>query len=81
MPIGSEFRPIDQLERIMGNHPNWKLIQAKIINGTKYHTTPIEEKTRITDLCRLLSKDSHNPASGERTTIIATKLVKEVEKG
>ena len=76
--IGYEFRLIDQLKRILGNHPNWKLIQATICDVTKYHTTPIEEKILITDLRHQLLKSNHNSASGERATILSTKLAKEV---
>ena len=78
--IGSEFRPIDWLDKVLGNHPNWTLIQATIRNGTEYHTTPIEDKTRITDLRHRLLKGNHKSASGERAPILANKLAEEVEK-
>ena len=79
--IGSKFRPIDQLERILGNHPNWKWIQESIRDVTEYHKTPIEEKTLITYLCHRILKGNHKSASGERATILATKIANEVEKG
>ena len=69
--IGSEFRPIDKLKWILVNHPNWRQIQAKISNGNKYHTTPIEEKTRITDLRHQLLKSNHKSASSECAIILA----------
>ena len=43
--IGSELRRIDQLKKILGNHPNWKRIQDTISDGTDYHTKPIKDKT------------------------------------
>ena len=79
--IGSKFRPIYQLKQILGNHPNWKLTQATISDGTEYHNTPVEDKTRITDLRHKLSKSNHKSASGEHSKILATKLAKEVDKG
>ena len=79
--IGSKFIPIYQLERILGNHPNWKRIQATICDGTEYHTMPIEDKIRITDLRHRLLKSKNNSSSVERTKTISTKLAKESEKG
>ena len=79
--IGYEFITIDQFEQIMGNKPNWKRIQAKIRDGTKYHTLPIEDNTCITDLHHRLLKGNHKSESGEHITILATKLEKQVGKG
>ena len=78
--IGYKFTPIDQLDRMMGNNPNWMWIQATISDGTEYHTTPTEDKTRIMDLHHRLSKGNHKSASGKRAMILNTKLSKEVEK-
>ena len=79
--IGSEFRPIDQLEWILDNHPNWKLIQETISDRTEHHITTTKDKTHITDLRHRLSKGNHKSASGKRAAILAPKLDKEVEKG
>ena len=79
--IASEFRPIDQLEQILGNHSNWKRIQVKIRDRIEYHTTPIEDKICITDLHHRLLKGNHKSELGKRATIFSTKLSKESKKG
>ena len=79
--IGSKFRPIDQLNWILGNYPNWKRIQATICDGNNYHTIPIGKKIRITDFLYRLLKGNHKTALGERATILPTKPEKEVNKG
>ena len=79
--IGSYFRPIDKLDKILSNHPSWKQIQATIRNGTEYHTMTIEDKIRITGLRHRLLKGKRKSALGERATMISTKLSNKYRKG
>jgi hypothetical protein len=53
MFYGAEFRPLDQLEQVLGPHPNFEFFRAIIKDGMPYHfTRELLEEERQKELAR-----------------------------
>ncbi len=62
LSMGSELRPIHQLDRLLGYHPNYPLFRENTINGISYPVNELDEETRIADLEFQLEKGNHKSA-------------------
>jgi hypothetical protein len=54
--FGSEFRPLDQLERILQGHPNFSKLAEVVMSGMPYRfTSKLSEAERIRKLTAMLA--------------------------
>jgi hypothetical protein len=78
---GSEFRPIEQLARILGQHPNFDELQKILTSGMDYRfTRPLTEETREQELTAITERGNHKSAVN-RMVHVAKALNKDVEHG
>ena len=60
---GSEFRPLSQLEPLLGGHPNFKGLSQVLSNGMSYNFgRELDDLTKRTELRKLLSRGNHKSA-------------------
>lgn len=74
---GSELRPIQHLETLLGNHPNFPHIRKILRHGVDYPAQDLPEKTRITELTRQLERGNHKSALTPDAKPIVDKLFKQ----
>ena len=71
--FGSEFQPIEKLERIFALHPLWPLVKVYLRDGITFPLAPISEELRCKDCAYMISRGNHKSA----TTPAGLKLVRE----
>jgi hypothetical protein len=78
---GSEFRPLDQLEKVLGGHPEFEALAGLVRNGMDYRfKTEISESERLRELQGMLERGNHK--STEKESDKATELLaKDVAHG
>jgi hypothetical protein len=64
---GSEFRPLDQLEKVLGGHPEFKVLEKLVKkDGMGYRfKKEITETERLTELQGMMERGNHKPAEEE----------------
>jgi hypothetical protein len=62
LSMGSELRPIEQLDSLLSHHPNYKQFRHNTINGIDYPAPDLDEDTRITDLMEQIQRGNHKSA-------------------
>jgi hypothetical protein len=63
---GSEFRPVDQLEKIFAGHPNFAFFQSILQQGMNYFFhQEITEEQRVAELEANLKRGNHKSATTE----------------
>jgi hypothetical protein len=78
---GSEFRPLTQLRRILGQHPNFSELEKIISHGMDYRfATDLPERERETELAGITERGNHQSAVN-RTVHVAKALTKDVIHG
>jgi hypothetical protein len=78
---GSEFRPLDQLELILGSHPNFPELAELVTTGMPYrYTTDLTEADRATEVLAMLARGNHKSAEDERS-VVHNLLFKDVTHG
>ena len=78
---GSEFRPVDQLREVLGDHPNFDHLTGTFRRGMEYHfTRELSEAERVTELTAQLSRGNHQSAE-EDPVHLAKLLGKDVKHG
>ena len=61
---GSEFRPICDLEKILGRHPHFKFLSDMLSNGFDYHLIrELTEEERAAELSAQLVRGNHKSAT------------------
>ncbi len=61
---GSEFRPIDQLSRLVGRHPNYPFLKEMFQSGFEYFLSrELSEEERTTELEAQLERGNHKSAT------------------
>jgi hypothetical protein len=72
--FGSEFRPLDQLTKILGQHPNFEFFSDVLSNGMDYRfTTELSEEERETELAAMIERGNHKSVqedSGEVSKLL-----------
>ena len=67
---GSEFRPIQQLSRIVGRHPNFKFLRKMLEEGFDYILSrELSEEERTLELEAQLKRGNHQSATGNSEEI------------
>jgi hypothetical protein len=77
---GSEFKPIAELEELLGHHPRWPEMQKRLKCGAHFPVEAIDKETRQRDLHAMQSRGNHKSALLHEEHLSAA-FVKEVEKG
>ena len=58
--FGSEFRPVDQLQTMLGQHPNFDCFSDVISDGMEHHFTEnISEDKRTAELEAMIDRGNH----------------------
>ena len=79
--FGSEFRPVEQLEKILGEHPNFVFFSEVLENGMSYHfTEELSESERLAELKAMIERGNHTSVM-EDSEEVATLLEKDVLHG
>jgi len=61
---GSEFRPIDELRTILGQHPHFATLSKMFTEGFDYHLTrELSEEERVAELSAQLTRGNHRSAT------------------
>ena len=61
---GSEFRPVDQLSRVVGRHPNFSFLEEMFQVGFDYFLSrDLSEEERVTELDAQLERGNHKSAT------------------
>jgi hypothetical protein len=63
LDFGSEFRPVEQLEMILGHHPNFNEFKEIVSNGMPYRMSrELSEEDRLKELKAVLKRGNHKSA-------------------
>jgi hypothetical protein len=78
--MGSEFRPIEVLETIYGNHPIWSRMVPILLQGSTWPLEDLSEEQRLSDVLEAIKFGNHKGAQSDPEAIL--KLVsKDVKHG
>jgi hypothetical protein len=79
--FGSEFRPLEQLETILGQHPNFDFFSDVLSNGMAYHfTEELSEDDRQAEVAAMLERGNHKSAEADSDEV-GKSLTKDVLHG
>ena len=82
MEPGSEFRPVEELQWIYGEHEHWSKIESIISNGVTYHIPELDKKERTEDLEAMISRGNHKSTKEkENVPTLLSNYEKEVHYG
>jgi hypothetical protein len=63
---GAEFRPIEDLKIIFGQHPNFDFFKITVMNGMDYHfTSELNENERMEELLAQMARGNHSSATSD----------------
>eukprot|EP00956_Cyclotella_meneghiniana_P040921 scaffold209200_cov45-Cyclotella_meneghiniana.AAC.2 len=60
--MGSELRPVEQLDQLLSRHPGYPLFRWNTIHGIDYPADDLPEPVRIRDLLDQIEKGNHKSA-------------------
>jgi hypothetical protein len=79
--FGSEFRPIEDLEKILGRHPNFGFFSEVLANGMDYRfTEQLSEEQRQAEVAAMMERGNHQSVQ-EDSEEVAKLLAKDVLQG
>ena len=85
MHPGTEFRPVEHLKKLLGQHKDWKKFKDIITKGAAYGLDAkkkYNEDTRISDLIYSIERGNNKSAlNPEHNKFIQKNYDKEVKKG
>jgi len=73
--IGSEVRPLHQLEILLHHHKNFSRFATNITKGISYPIKPLDEDTRLELLEKQLKKGNHKSALEDEAKPYVTKAI------
>ena len=62
LTMGSELRPIEQLDKLFGHHPGYRLFRWNTIHGIDYPAEDLPEPVRKKDLIEQIERGNHKSA-------------------
>jgi hypothetical protein len=81
MGFSSEFRPMDQLEPLLGQHPNFPAVKRFITEGMPFtFKTTLDDATKATELQAALNRGNHKSAESEAGRLLKL-IAKDVKHG
>jgi hypothetical protein len=70
LDFGSEFRPLAQLEKVLGTHPNLYELAEVVTSGMPYRFLhDLSEDERSTELLAMISRGNHKSAEAEPAAV------------
>jgi hypothetical protein len=79
--FGSEFRPVDQLGKVLGRHPNFSFFADVLQNGMSYHfTDELSEEERTEEVRAMIKRGNHKSVQ-EDSEAVGKLLAKDVLHG
>ena len=79
---GSEFRPTDQLQRVVGRHPNFPFLQKMLDTGFEYFLSrELTESERLQEFDLQFERGNHKSASHENEAVAQGLLESDVKHG
>ena len=80
--FGSKFRPIGDLKKILGGHPNFRFFLDVLANGMDYRLTKeLSEDQRLAEVVDVMKKGNHQPVQDDSEAVAAELLAKAVQHG
>ncbi|MCP4195054.1 MAG: hypothetical protein GY768_31015, partial [Planctomycetaceae bacterium] len=74
MYYGSEFRPLDDLRKLLGGHPNFEELETVLETGMPYrYTQELTETDRMEELTAMIERGNHKSATNNAA--VAQKLL------
>ena len=80
LTLGSEFKPVRELEKLLGRHPRWAAMKKILQEGADFPVDAISEADRIKDLVGRLQRGNHKSAQ-KHGEFLSEALRKEILKG
>ena len=77
---GSEFKPIAELQPLLGHHPRWKEMKKRLEEGACFPIKEIDEETRLQDLNAMKIRGNHKSAV-KNEDYLSSAFEKEIKKG
>eukprot|EP00956_Cyclotella_meneghiniana_P032130 scaffold86951_cov48-Cyclotella_meneghiniana.AAC.2 len=82
LTMGSELRPIEQLDKLLGHHPSYPLFRWNTIHGIDYPAADLPEPIRKQDLLDQIAKGNHKSAlQKEAKAHVDKAMVSDIELG
>jgi hypothetical protein len=79
---GSEFRPREQLQRLVGKHPNYPFLKQMLEQGFQYFLSrELSEEERMEEFEAQFSRGNHKSVSQENEAIALSLLENDVKHG
>jgi hypothetical protein len=79
--FGSAFCPIKQMEKVLGQHPNFEFFSNVLANGMSYHfKTKLSDENRKAELAAIMTRGNHQSVQ-EDSEEVAKLLAKDVQHG
>jgi len=78
--MGSEFRPIEALETIYGNHPIWRRMVPILQQGSTWPLEEISKEQRLSDVLEAIKFGNHKEAQSNPEAILSL-VSKDVKHG
>jgi len=78
--FGSEFKQVEKLEMIFGNHHRWKQLRKILTEGVDFPLVDLDEKLRRADIAASFARGNHKSAI-MKENILSEAISKEVLKG
>ena len=78
--MGSEFRPIETLESIYGNHPIWSRMVPILQQGSTWPLEDLSEEQRLSDVLEAIKFGNHKGAQSNPETVLQL-VTKDVKHG
>ena len=80
--FGSEFQPIEKLERIFALHPLWHFVKVYLREGITFPLQPISDEHRRCDCEFMLTRGNHKSAkTQEGLKLVREHMAADVEYG
>jgi hypothetical protein len=68
--FGSEFRPLDQLELVLGQHPNFPFFADVLANGMSHHfTEELSDEQRRAEVDAMILRGDHKSVQQESEAV------------
>eukprot|EP00956_Cyclotella_meneghiniana_P041032 scaffold212472_cov70-Cyclotella_meneghiniana.AAC.2 len=82
LAMGSELRPIEQLDKLLSHHPGYPLFRWNTIHGIDYPADDLPEETRMKELNDQIEKGNHKSALVKEATAHVDKaMISDIELG
>ena len=80
--FGSEFQPIEKLERLLSKHPLWPLVKVYLRDGITFPLAPISDALRCQDCASMVARGNHKSAkTPEGLKLVREHMTADVEHG